>query len=150
MDKKTVFLAAWDQPKHHGRGKKLTIMTRTSASVHAAYVAPDGFVRILTPRADTYWSWIKNKISIEQFRSAYFECALALKEELKPGKLIWNPYSVFNEKESHLVDDGDTMCCSCGHSEVISGECHRAWAAVLLQEAGWVVKLDGKKLKDLR
>jgi hypothetical protein len=143
MKKKTIFLAAWDQSKHHGRGKKLTIMTRTSQGVH-----PDGFVRILTPRADTYWSWVKNEISIEQFRSAYFESALDLKEELKPGKLIWNPYSIFDEKELHLVDDKDTMCCSCGCSEVASGECHRAWAAVLLQEAGWAVKLDGKTLKD--
>lgn len=144
MEKKTIFLAAWDQPKHHGRGKKLTIMTRTS---HGFF--PDGFVRILTPRADTYWSWVKNEISVEQFRSAYFEFALALKGEMKPGKLIWNPYSIFNEKSSNLVDDGDTMCCACGCGEVVSGECHRAWAAVLLQEAGWAVKLDGKKLKDL-
>ncbi len=42
-----------------------------------------------------------------------------------------------------VVSGGDTLCCACSRNAATKGECHRVWAAELLQKAGWGVVLDG-------
>lgn len=45
-----------------------------------------------------------------------------------------------------LVEDGDTLICSCSRDKAAAGKCHRAWAGEYLAREGWRVILDGKEL----
>lgn len=44
------------------------------------------------------------------------------------------------------VKAGDTLICACGREKAAKGQCHRAWAGVLLAAHGWRVFLDGAEL----
>jgi hypothetical protein len=140
-----IYISNWSSHKtdgHHGPGRKFSIMVRTSQ-----YAKPDGRVPALVPRAKDLWEYKNEEISIEEYRSRYFKQILQMKDDLKPGKLTWEPFNLFSD-EKEPVKDGDTLCCVCSRAQAAKGECHRAWAAVVLQEAGWTVVLDGVELQE--
>ena len=116
-------------------------MVRTSH-----FAKPDGLVPLLTPRAIDLADYRDGKTDILEYRQRYFKNVLAT-GDCAPGKLIWEPFSFFEQNNKQPVESGDTLCCACSREKAANGECHRAWAAVLLREAGWEVVLDGRKLK---
>lgn len=145
-DKKrpTIYLSNWASHKtkgHHGPGRIFSIMVRTSQ-----YAKPDGLVPVLVPKAKDLWELKNEDISSDEYRGRYFKLVLRSKEDLAPGKLLWQPFNFFKEKETEPVEGGDTLCCACSRAQAAKNECHRVWAAVMLQEAGWNVILDGKKI----
>jgi hypothetical protein len=56
----------------------------------------------------------------------------------EPGRLVAEV-----EDGDVLVESGDTLVCACSRADAIAGRCHRAWAAIALLRAGWLVVLDG-------
>lgn len=71
-------------------------------------------------------------------------------EQPRRGDRGWKPVGGFLERRQPpprfndvLVADGDTLNCQCSAADARRGFCHRAWAGVWLQRAGWVCTLDG-------
>lgn len=48
-------------------------------------------------------------------------------------------------RRGRLVEDGDTLYCSCSKADAEAGRCHRVIAADLLHQAGWEVILGGRE-----
>lgn len=65
--------------------------------------------------------------------------------ELQPGRLVAHVSADARRlgKTNLVVEDGDTLCCSCSVDAASNEQCHRAWAARHLRAAGWTVSLDG-------
>jgi hypothetical protein len=124
----------------HGPGRLLSIMVRTPH-----YVTPDGVIPSLAPKAVDFSKYKGGEIDLDAYRERFIE--KASKGDLEPGKLLWQPYSFFEQENQEPVEDGDTLCCVCSKEKASKGECHRVWVAELLRDAGWEVILDGKKLK---
>jgi hypothetical protein len=80
------------------------------------------------------------RLPMEQYRELYVQ--QLDKAGLRPDEL----YGVTTEGDLVLLEDGDTLCCSCARAKAAKGECHRVWAAELLVKAGWRVILDGEEL----
>lgn len=142
--KPAIYLSNWSSHRtkgHHGPGRKFSIMVRTSR-----FAKPDGKVPVLVPLSKDLWELKGETITVDEYRERYFKHVLQKKDELAPGKLLWNPFNFFKEKDRKPVEDGDTLCCVCSREQAARGECHRVWVAVMLQEAGWKVILDGKEI----
>lgn len=146
MKKSKIYISNWASYATkgcHGSGQLLSIMVRTSH-----FANPHGLVVSLTPRAIDLSDYREEKIDISEYRQRYFKHAMS-QGSLKVGKLLWEPFSFFDQDYKQLVRGGDTLCCVCSREKAARGECHRAWAAVLLREAGWEVILDGRRLKEV-
>lgn len=63
--------------------------------------------------------------------------------DLGPGDLM----AAANAGGLYTVRHGDCLICACSVARAIEGQCHRAWAAVLLVANGWRVFLDGNELE---
>lgn len=66
-----------------------------------------------------------------------------LHPDLAPGRL----FSQTAAGGLYEVKPGDTLICACSVERARAGDCHRAWAAVLLAGHGWTVVLDGQRLE---
>jgi hypothetical protein len=140
-----IYLSNWSShktPGHHGPGRKLTIMARPRQWEHG-----DGRVEALTPRIGDLDAVMRGWITPDEYRARYVTNCPPL-PALAPGRLSTQANLVAGQPigGGPLVEDGDTLCCSCSRAAAARGECHRVWAAGLLAEAGWRVILDGKEL----
>lgn len=74
--------------------------------------------------------------------ATYAPCR-ATHPDLRPGNLLAQANAGRGLVE---VAAGDTLICSCNRARSAAGQCHRAWAAILLAAHGWRVFLDGAEL----
>ena len=139
-EKPILFVGGWED-ENKPAGKKLSIASRTPHGVD-----PDGKVDILVPRAEDLRLYNTKVISLDEFRRRYIAVieTIGLKK-LAPGKLVWAPFSFFDQDKIQPVLPGDFLFCHCIKSSGNGLECHRLWAARLLVQAGWEIVLDGEK-----
>ena len=150
MNKSTIFIGGWHSPKFHGQGRRLTIMARPRSWEHGS-----GCVRQLTPKPSDLDEFKAGTLSLSDYKKRYEQhvhgddgrvCVFSVENtwmfELSPGQLT----AVDDNDQGSLpffVADGDTLCCGCSRDASLKGECHRAWAAEMLVEAGWNVVIEG-------
>lgn len=139
--KPTIHLTNFANRKFH-RGAVYSIMARPRTWEHGA-----GRVPALTPRAEDFDAWKGGRLEGRTYRRR-FEADLILNLwDLVPGSL--GATNGHGPGATHWpVVDGDTLCCGCSRAAAARGECHRAWAAEALLQAGWAVVLDGVVLPD--
>ena len=125
---------------HAAAGRKLSIASR-SPHTHQ----PEGKVEALVPRAEDLRLWRGEEITQAELRTRYMRHVEASGVKLVPGKLLWHPYSFFEQDHVQPVEPGDVLFCLCSHVQKDGIECHRLWAAELLTAAGWRIVLDGKE-----
>lgn len=139
----TIYISNWSSsrtPGHHGiSGRKLSIMVKTPD-----YVVPDGRVEALVPDEKDLWATKQGSITSDIYKNRYLKSLWEKKSGLEPGMLR---FRAINSEAEQIVQHGDTLCCVCSRKDAADDRCHRAWAATVLKEAGWVVILDGKKVK---
>lgn len=136
-DRPTIHLTNWSSRRHHGPGRKFTIMAAPRKWEHG-----DGRVPTLIPLFSDLSDYQDDRIGIHTYQRRYEGRlqAAATMDVLSPGALSWlSPLG----HDSGLVSDGDTLCCACSRADAAAGKCHRAWAAPFLVRAGWRVILDG-------
>ena len=137
-DAPTIYLSNWSShktPGHHGPGRKWTIM------VHPRHwERGEGSVRSLTPSWSDFDQVRRGQIGLNEYRHR-FRSVRTHAWCYAPGRLMAQKTGA-----SPAVSDGDTLCCACSRDRAARGECHRVWAAELLQKAGWRVVLDGVEL----
>jgi hypothetical protein len=113
-------------------GRKLSIASR---SPHGH--EPEGKVEALVPRAEDLRLLRIKEITQDEFKIRYGRHIEESGARLAPGKLVWSPYSFFRRNDSQLVESGDVLFCTCLYAQKDGIECHRLWAAELLDRAGW-------------
>jgi len=130
-EKPVLFVGDWENAEK-STGRKLSIASRTLRGEN-----PDGKIDILVPRAEDLRLYRTKEIVLVEFERRYFEVieALGLKK-LAPGKLVWSPFSFFDQDKIQPVLPGDYVFCE---QDLAVGECHRPWAARILDQAGWEV-----------
>ena len=134
--KPVLFVGVWADAEK-SRGRKLSISSRTSCGVN-----PDGKIDVLVPRAEDVRLHETGAISLDEFKDRYIEHVEAFGlEKLAPGKLVWGPFSFFDQHKVQPVLPGDFVFCA----SVGSPACHELWAAQLLVQAGWEVVWDVDK-----
>ncbi len=139
-----VYLAAFagrNSEGHHGPGNTYRIMAKPRPRYGEL---GDGWVQTLMPRPDWLDAVRSRRWSAEQYENTcrrLFE-RNADRRLLLPGQLR----AVLLDGSFQLVQDGDTLCCSCGRKAAAAGRCHRVWAADYLIEAGWRVILDAQEV----
>ena len=140
MDKPTIYLTNWGSKRHHGPGRKLTIMARPRAWEHGA-----GTVHALCPRLGDLDALKAGDIDageyFARFRGELDERLSQHSDRLSPGRLMFRG----SDGLSPLVADGDTLLCACA----VGAPCHRREAAPYLVRAGWRVLLDGVEVTDV-
>jgi hypothetical protein len=134
--KPILFIGTWED-SGGSSGKRLSISSRTSCGV-----SPDGKIDGLVPRAEDVRLHETGVISLDEFKDRYIEHVEAFGlEKLAPGKLVWGPFSFFDQHKVQPVLPGDFVFCA----RVGSPACHELWAAQLLVQAGWNVVWDVDK-----
>jgi hypothetical protein len=118
------------------RGRVFNIMARPRH-----FERFSGNVRDLTPLALDLELVRNRRISLDVYRQRFDNRCLVRFPDLAPGRLRFLD-------DACLVVDGDTLVCACSKAAAARGQCHRAWAAVWLQRAGWRVVLDGVALAE--
>lgn len=139
-----VHLTNWSSRKLHGPAAKFTIMARPRAWEHG-----DGVVELLTPTAciDEFSEAMRLRATpaagaaLARYQQAFVDHLQEHAHLLAPQKLIAQ-----TSKGARIIASGDTLCCACSVAQAAAQQCHRAWAAVALQRAGWSVVLDGRPL----
>lgn len=128
----------------HGPGRVWSIMRLTPKW---AWSTPKmaGWLEVLTPSLTDLLAIRGQQIDVAQYRTLYDTAVrdrLAGAVEfglrgwsLTPGEL--------GDSLGGLVQDGDTLCCTCSREAAAQQACHRVYAAQLLHDAGWRVVLDG-------
>ena len=141
MDKPTIYLTNWGSKRHHGPGRKLTIMARPRAWEHG-----EGSVGVLLPDAGALVAVKSGRMTAERYFADFREdLAWATRERGDGGELRGNPLApgrlTFKAGRfaMEVVSDGDTLLCACA----VGAPCHRREAAPYLVRAGWRVLLDG-------
>lgn len=138
MDRPTIYLANWSSKRHHGPGRKLSIMARPRV-----WEQGDGRVAILVPDAGALAAVKAGSVSIERYFADYCSDLAYVTERipdrLSPGQL---EFIQWHTLDRHLVADGDTLLCACA----VGAPCHRREAAPFLARAGWRVILDGVEM----
>jgi hypothetical protein len=127
--------------KHHGPGKRYTIMAAPRSFEHG-----DGCVNDLAPMPADVRAVKDGYLSLRAYRDKYIE--LAGQMPLWPEGLVATPTDAEDRDSGDEVSvaHGDTLFCSCAVDAAREGRCHRVWAAELLRRAGWAVILDGCRL----
>lgn len=141
-DRPTLYLTNWSSRRHHGPGRKLTIMARPRAWEHG-----EGAVGILLPDAGALVAVKARRMTADEYFSRFREdLAWATRERGDGGELRGNPlapgrlsYQPVWSIPKGSVADGDTLLCACA----VGAPCHRREAAPFLVRAGWRVILDG-------
>ena len=139
MDKPTLYLTNWSSRKHHGPGRKFTIMARPRAWEHG-----EGRVPVLLPSVadllDVKAGRITEALYFHRFSAQVEACEAS--GVLAPGRLG----ALLTSPTEHAdpVADGDTLLCSCA----CGAPCHRRAAVPFLIRAGWRVILDGMEVLD--
>lgn len=105
---------------------------------------PDGKVEAFVPRASDLWLFKNKEISVDKFRDRYVSGVKSYGIKLGPGKLMWAPFSFFEQKSAQLVEPGDALFYALGKNPGDEVDCHGPWAAAMLAEAGWAVVLNGE------
>lgn len=122
-----LHLTNWSRVSHDKAPKKVyTLMTRPRTWEHG-----DGQVEALTPDPGDFGAAKGKDLSWPEFER---RCIVRFSgHDLRPGHL-----QAVTDQGPVLVEDGDTLCCSCA----AGAPCHRQFAAPLLLSAGWDVWLD--------
>lgn len=153
-EKPTIYLSNWSSsrtPGHHGPGRKLTIMAKPRHWEHgegeAIWFVPspiDLEEYKETGDIDTYRERFESKNLLRSIESMFPPSD----SPISPGNLEFiSPKFESENRTDHLVESGDTLCCSCSRKDASDGKCHRAWIAPFLHRAGWRVILDGVEWK---
>jgi hypothetical protein len=132
--KPLLFVGVWADAEK-SPGLKLSISSRTPYGF-----GPDGKVDALVPRAEDLRLYKTGVISLVEFGDRYTKSAetFGLKK-LAPGKLVWSPFSFFDQDKVQPVLPGDHIFCACDVTGDKHCGCHRRWAAEILERAGWNV-----------
>lgn len=165
-DRPTIHLtnAASRKPPHRGPGRVWTIMARPRA--HYGETG-EGSVDSLVPE----WAWVHavraGEMPMAEYRERYM--AQLGQSDLAPGNLLARTYTcdscggsgdsrskpgvfcVYCKGRGYgrgPVRNGATLLCACSRARAAAGECHRAWAAVVLARSGWRVVLDGVEIPE--
>lgn len=126
------------KPPHRGPGRVWTIM----AAPRPQYgEAGEGTVGDLVPVLACVRDVKAGRMPWKEYRDLYLSDIRGRLRRLRPGSL-----DAWHSNTRIPVADGDTLICCCSRAAAADGKCHRAWAAVALQEAGWTVVLDGVEL----
>lgn len=138
MTNPTIYLTNWSSKRHHGPGRKLTIMARPRRWEHG-----EGRVPALLPSAADLLDVKAGRIS-QALYFLRFNAMMQFTEGrglLRPGDLVAD-VPVGGGEDRVPVSDGDTLLCACA----VGAPCHRREAAPFLVRAGWRVRLDGTEV----
>ena len=124
-------------------GRAFTIMARPRH-----FERGDGRVWVIAPDTASFKEYQRGDIDLTEYRRRFENHTLPMVVDfLLPGVMVAAArQSRSGEWAGVLVQDGDTLCCSCSKAASLAGECHRAWAAPFLVRAGWRVVLDGEEV----
>ena len=142
--KKTICLAQFSDSQYYGKsGRLLSILPQDvlidldNPDVTVAH----GHVPQLFPDTHIFENYRNGAITWQQFRSKYIADLSSV--PIHHGKLIAELY----DGEEVIVDDGDTLLCTCSKAKADDMRCHRAWAAHLLKRCNWRVMIDSRQLR---
>lgn len=140
--KPTIYLSNWashKSPGMHGPGRKWTIMASPRHFERGV-----GQVPWLEPSIAYLFAYRNGVMDIAGYTRLFL---MGIdKTQMPPGILTaYPPEAETDSSKRVLVEDGDTLNCACSRTKAAKGECHRAWCAPLLHDAGWQVILDGKE-----
>jgi len=133
-EKKTVYLASWDDEQFHGPGRKFSLLRQPPHAIRG-----DGVVETFVPDDTLYQAFLRGSASLAQFRRLYLAALTPV--PIHHGRLK----ATLHGGETVLVDEGDTLLCKCSAERASDLLCHRAWLAQLLLRASWRVLIDGRQ-----
>jgi hypothetical protein len=118
------------------RGIVWSIMVRTPS-----WAVVHGLVPTLAPRVEDLDAVHAGRISSEEYRRRFDLLLASRRADLVPGRLLGSRPGGFVP-----LGDQDSLCCTCSVERAAVGQCHRVWAAPVLEAAGWSIVLDGLPL----
>jgi hypothetical protein len=128
LETPTLYLNNWAAARSYPREQRYCIMAYPQPFMEYNMRIP-----ILAPDADKLAKLKTGQMSMERYRHLYYEEARL--DDLAPGVLC--------DSHGGRVPSGAMLFCICSHRAAEKDECHRVWAAKLLNTAEWSVILDG-------